>query len=124
MTFWQCWKLPGRRPLLFMKRRLPALAIATAILSSSAFAQSIPLAIATPTATPGPQTEATQTVTGRIVRLDKKAETFAVQAPGSVKAVQLKAENIKVNQLRRGERVIVTYSQGTALTVQATRSTR
>jgi len=107
-----------------MKRHYLVIAIATQILSSSAFAQSIPLAIATPTATPVTQAEATQTVTGRIVRLDVKAETFAVKAPGSAKAVQLKAGNIDVKQLRRGERVIVTYSQGTALTVQATRSTR
>ena len=64
-----------------------------------------------------------QTITGRIIKLDTKAGLFSVRAGASGKVVDLRAgKNIDTNSLRRGERVIVTYADGVALTVQATRS--
>jgi hypothetical protein len=64
-----------------------------------------------------------QTITGRITKLDTKAGLFSVRAGANGKVVDLRADkNVDTNSLRRGERVIVTYADGVALTVQATRS--
>jgi hypothetical protein len=107
-----------------MKR---SLLIALAIFlagTATLFAQAIPVRVSTPTPTPN-ATEASETVTGRIVRIDVHASTFSVKAPNSRKAIQLKAgKDIDVSQLRRGERVVVTYSKGIATKVEATRATR
>jgi hypothetical protein len=103
------------------------LLIASAILLSGAtalFAQSIPVKVSSPTPSPA-QKGATESVTGRIVHLNTRKRTFAVRAWGAKKSVELKAGNeIDVHQLRRGERVIVTYSEGTAIKVEATRATK
>jgi hypothetical protein len=64
-----------------------------------------------------------QTITGRITKLDTKAGLFSVRAGANGKVVDLRADkNLDTKSLRRGERVIVTYAEGVALTVQATRS--
>jgi hypothetical protein len=64
-----------------------------------------------------------QTITGRISKLDTKAGLFSVRAGANGKVVDLRADkNVDTNSLRRGERVIVTYADGVALKVQATRS--
>lgn len=104
--------------------RYATLTIAMLLASASpVFAQSIPLKISSPS--PSPAAEAAQTVTGRIIRLDLKAGTFAVKAFGSKKEVQLKAgEGIDVQRLRRGQRVVITYSNGIATKLVATRSTQ
>ena len=64
-----------------------------------------------------------QTITGRITKLDTKAGLFSVRAGANGKVVALRAgKNVDTNSLRRGERVVVTYVDGVALKVQATRS--
>lgn len=64
-----------------------------------------------------------ETIIGRVTSLNTKAGTFAVRAADTGKIVNLKARtNVSVNSLRRGERVIVTYSQGVALKIKATRN--
>ena len=101
-----------------------ALAVATLLAATSGFAQSIPLTIASATPTPG-ASSSVPTIAGRIIRLDAKAKTFAVKPFGPGKVVQFNAgDDVDVHQLRRGERVIVTYSSGIATKVQATRSGR
>ena len=46
-----------------------------------------------------------------------------MRAGASGKVVDLRADkNVDTNSLRRGERVVVTYADGVALKVQATRS--
>lgn len=70
---------------------------------------------------PGTSTKA-ETITGRVTSLDTKAVKFAVRSSDG-KVVHLKAaDQATLGQLRRGERVIVTYADGVALTIQATRS--
>ena len=91
----------------------------------SASAQSIPLHVSTPTASPSPAAEGSQTVTGRVTHLDIKGGAFSVKSGASKKTIQLKAgDGVDVLQLRRGERVVVTYANGVALSVQATRNTK
>ncbi len=64
-----------------------------------------------------------QTITGRIIKLDTKAGLFSVRVGATRKVVDLRADkNVDTNSLRRGERVVVTYADGVALKVQATRS--
>jgi hypothetical protein len=64
-----------------------------------------------------------QTITGRITRLDTKAGLLSVRAGATGKVLDLRADkNIDTSSLRRGERVVVAYADGVALTVQATRS--
>ncbi len=108
-----------------MKRYLPIAGALVLMSATSLFAQAIPIKVSTPSPTPSANEEATQTVTGRITHLDTKTGSFTVRAVGSRKSVQLKAGNdVDIMQLRRGERVVVTYSGGTALKVHATRSTK
>jgi len=101
-----------------------ALAVATLLAATSSLAQSIPLTIASPT----PKAAATSSVpavAGRIVRLDTRAKSFSVKPFGSGKTVEFSAgDDVDIHQLRRGERVIVTYAAGVATRVQATRSGR
>jgi hypothetical protein len=63
-----------------------------------------------------------ESITGRITSVDTKAGMFVVRAiDGEI--VHLHGSNqVAPNRLRRGERVVVTYANGVALTVQATRS--
>jgi hypothetical protein len=105
--------------------RYATLAIAMLVAAATPlFAQSIPLKVSSPSASPTAATTA-QTFTGRIVKLDLKAGTFTIKTFGSKKELQLKAgEDIDLNQLRRGQRVVVTYSGETATKVVATRSTQ
>jgi hypothetical protein len=101
-----------------------ALAVATVLAATSSFAQSIPVTVASATPTPA-AASSVPTVAGRIVRLDTKAKTFAVKPFGSGKTVEFSAaDDVDVHQLRRGERVIVSYAAGIATKVQATRSGR
>jgi hypothetical protein len=63
-----------------------------------------------------------ESITGRISSIDTKAGTFEVRSVAG-KVVHLKGSNqATTSQLRRGERVVVTYADGVALTVQATRN--
>ncbi len=73
--------------------------------------------------TAGAKQSQAQTITGRIIKLDTKSGLFSVRAGASGKIVDLRADkNVDANSLRRGERVVVTYADGVALKVQATRS--
>ena len=113
---------PKGNPTGMRFHAVPAVAIVLA--ATTSFAQSIPLTIASPTPTPA-AASSSPTVAGRIVRLDTKAKTFAVKPFGSGKPVQFTAgDEVDVHQLRRGERVVVTYAAGIATRVQATRSGR
>ena len=60
-----------------------------------------------------------ETFTGRVVRMDLNAGTFTVRRHDKV--ITLNAGGVNLKLVKRGERVIVTYSNGTALKVQATR---
>jgi membrane protein implicated in regulation of membrane protease activity len=61
------------------------------------------------------------TITGRVSSVDIKAGSFEVRSiDGKVVRVRGSKE-VNPNRLRRGERVKVTYVDGFALTVQATR---
>jgi hypothetical protein len=95
------------------------LALGAIILAvTAAFAQSIPLKITSPTPTPS-VSEAAQTVSGKITRVDAHANTFSLRATNSRKPIVLKAGNeIDIKQLRRGQRVTVTHADGTALQVE------
>jgi len=100
------------------------LTVAMVLAATAAFAQSIPLTKASPSPTATAASTA-PTVAGRIVRLDTKAKTLAVKPFGTGKVVEFNAaDGVDMHQLRRGERVIVTYSAGIATKVQATRSGR
>ena len=68
---------------------------------------------------PSGVTAPVQTFTGRVVRMDLNAGTFTVKRHDQV--ITLNAGAIDLKLVKRGERVIVTYSNGTALKVRATR---
>jgi hypothetical protein len=104
-----------------MKRYVPAAVAMLLAVAAPLFAQSIPLKVPSPT--PSPQ--AGETVAGRIMHVDAKAGTLAVRAGGSEKVLKLKAgDSVNLHQLRRGQRVAVTYSGGTATRVETSRSAR
>jgi len=104
-----------------MKLYLAAIG-AILLTASAAPGQSIPLQISTPTAAATPA-KAEQVVKGRIATLDTNAGTFSVKAAGSKKTMTLKVGgDIEISKLRRGQRVIVTYSDGVASKIEATRS--
>jgi hypothetical protein len=63
-----------------------------------------------------------QTITGRIIRIDGKSGLISVRAGDSGKVIDLKAGQDLIARLRRGERVVVSYSGKTAIRIQATRS--
>ena len=107
-----------------MKRLVPAAVAMLLAVAPSLFAQSIPVKIPSPTPSPA-VAQAGETVTGRITHLNAKAGTIAVKASDSEKVLKLKAANsVNLHRLRRGQRVAVTYSGGTATRVEATRSGR
>jgi hypothetical protein len=60
------------------------------------------------------------TITGRVSSVDIKAGSFEVRSIDG-KVVRRGSKEVNPNRLRRGERVKVTYVDGFALTVQATR---
>jgi hypothetical protein len=68
---------------------------------------------------PSGATAPVETFTGRVVRMDLNAHTFTVRRHDKV--IKLNAGSVDLKLVKRGERVIVTYSNGTALKVQATR---
>ncbi len=68
---------------------------------------------------PSGVTASVQTFTGRVVRMDLNAGTFTVRRDDKV--ITLNAGGVNLKLVKRGERLIVTYSNGTALKVQATR---
>jgi hypothetical protein len=106
-----------------MKRHVLA-AIATLAVATPLFAQAIPLTV--PSATPSlAGVRPAETVAGRITHLNSKAGTFAVKGNDSRKVIKLKAgDSVNLHKLRRGQRVVVTYSGSTATQVEATRSVR
>jgi hypothetical protein len=63
-----------------------------------------------------------QTITGRIVRMDVKSGLISVRASDSGKVIDLKVGQDLTAGLRKGERVVVSYSDKTAIRIQATRS--
>jgi hypothetical protein len=100
---------------------LAAATLAAAALAQIRVAES-PVSAQTP-ASNATSAVATRIITGRIIRLDIRARTFSVKAGDTGNVVDLKASgDLNVSELRRGERVVVTYSQSVALKVQATRS--
>src|SRR5215471_16098471 len=104
-----------------MKRYVPAAVAMLLAVAAPLLAQSIPLKIPSPT--PSPQ--AGETVAGRITHLDTRAGTLAVKTSDSEKVLKLKAgDSVNLHQLKRGQRVAVTYSGGTATRVEAARSGR
>jgi hypothetical protein len=107
-----------------MKRYVPAAIAMLLAVVTPLFAQSIPLKIPSPTPSPS-AAQAGETVAGRITQVDTKAGTFALKANGSRKVLKLKAgDSVNLHQLRRGERVAVSYSDGTATRVETTRSAK
>jgi hypothetical protein len=68
---------------------------------------------------PSGVTAPVETFTGRVVRMDLNAGTFTVRRQDKV--ITLNAGGVDLKLVKRGERVIVTYSNGTALKIQATR---
>jgi hypothetical protein len=68
---------------------------------------------------PSGVTAPVETFTGRVVRMDLNAGTFTVKR--NDKVITLNAGGVDLKLVKRGERVIVTYSNGTVLKVQATR---
>jgi FlaG/FlaF family flagellin (archaellin) len=65
-----------------------------------------------------------QTITGRIIELDTKSGVISVRASDTGRVRELNVDKDVVAHLRRGERVIITYSGKTAKKIQATRSGR
>jgi hypothetical protein len=64
-----------------------------------------------------------ETITGRITKLDTNSGQFSVRSGANGKVVDLLAsKDIDTKSMRRGERVIVTFAQGIALKVEATRN--
>src|SRR5437762_13137192 len=101
-----------------MKQTLLALSAILLASATAGFAQSIPLKITSPTPTPS-AANASQTIAGKITKVDLNARTFSVRAADSKKAIVLKAgTEVDIEQLRRGQRVTVTHADGTALEVQ------
>ena len=68
---------------------------------------------------PSGVTAPVETFTGRVVRMGLNAGTFTVKRDDKV--ITLSAGGVDLKLVKRGERVIVTYSNGTALKVRATR---
>lgn len=64
-----------------------------------------------------------ETFTGRVIGMDLNAGTFTVSRHHKVLTLNA-ADGVDLKLLKRGERVIVTYSNGTALKVQSTRDIR
>lgn len=64
-----------------------------------------------------------ETFTGRVTEMDLNAGTFTVRRHHKVMTLNA-ADGVDLKLLKRGERVIVTYSNGTALKVQSTREIR
>jgi hypothetical protein len=56
-----------------------------------------------------------QTITGRIIRMDGESGLISVRASDSGKVIDLKAGRDLIARLRRGERVVVSYSGKTAI---------
>jgi len=71
---------------------------------------------------PSGVTAPVETFTGRVVRMDLNAGTFTVRQQDKV--ITLNAGGVDLKLVKRGERVIVTHSNGTALKVRATRDIR
>lgn len=63
-----------------------------------------------------------QTVSGRIVHIDLKSGAIAVRAGDSGKVLRLEVTKDQAASVRRGERVVVTYSGKTATRIEASRS--
>lgn len=63
-----------------------------------------------------------QTITGRIIRMDDKSGLISIRASDSGKVIDLKAGQDLIARLRRGERVVVSYSGKDAIRIRATRS--
>jgi hypothetical protein len=105
-----------------VSKRLLFSSIICLTLATPAFSQSSGSTDAGATTASAKEPQA-QTITGRITKLDTKAGLFSVRAGANGKVVDLRADkNVDTKSLRRGERVVVTYADGVALTVQATRS--
>jgi hypothetical protein len=81
----------------------------------SALAQKVAAADLPPSGVTAP----VETFTGRVVRMDLNAGTFTVKRDDKV--ITLSAGGVDLKLVKRGQRVIVTYSSGTALKVRATR---
>lgn len=64
-----------------------------------------------------------ETFAGRVIGLDLNAGTFTVRRQHEVITLSA-ADGVDLKLLKRGQRVIVTYSNGTALKVQSTRDIR
>jgi hypothetical protein len=95
-----------------------AAALALPPLVSKVAAQSAPPGASSADSSP-PKAE---TITGRVSAIDLKAGSFKVRNTTG-KSVTLKAsKDLNLANLRRGERVVATYADGIALTVQATRN--
>jgi|SRR5271166_6853456 len=107
-----------------ISRLLLALTV-VAVVAAPAFSQSSISKDSNQTPVPsGNASEAQQeTITGRIIKVDTKAGRFSVRAGNNGKVLDLLArKDIDTKSMRRGERVIVTYAQGIALKVEATRN--
>ncbi|HYB90960.1 MAG TPA: hypothetical protein VEC38_07940 [Candidatus Binataceae bacterium] len=109
-----------------MKNAIPALLFAsTAVFAFAAIvpAQTSPQAAPTPSFSKADTGQHRETVTGRVIKLDINAGTFSVRIGATGQVVDLVAgEQVQLTRVRRGERVIVTYSGNVATKLEATRS--
>jgi hypothetical protein len=96
-----------------------------AMLAATGFGQPItPASGISPSATPGTSANLRQTVSGRIVRLDLRSNVISVRANDTGKVIDLRTDQQTLMRLRRGQRVIVTYSGNRVTNIQATRLVR
>jgi hypothetical protein len=101
--------------------RLPGLPVAftLAVLLAVGWPVKLVHTVAAADSPPSGVTAPVETFTGRVVKMDLNAGTFTVRR--NDKVITLNAGGVDLKLVKRGERVIVTYSNGTALKVQATR---
>ena len=64
----------------------------------------------------------TETITGRIIYVKKRAGVFKVKDSTTGKTVTLKRGTLDIGSMRRGDRVTVTYSQNQAISMEPNRS--
>jgi hypothetical protein len=100
-----------------MKRTV--LIVTAALLVVSVGVPALVRKVAASDSPPSGATAPVEIFTGRVVRMDLNAGTFTVRRHDKV--ITLNAGGVDLKLVKRGERVIVTYSNGTALKVQATR---
>ena len=95
------------------------------VLTSTGFSQpTTPGSELSAPATVGTSANLRQTVSGRIVKLDFSSNVISVRANDTGQVINLRTDQQTLKHLRRGQRVIVTYSGNRVTNIQATRLVR